>query len=484
MGSCMRTASLGRAFFTLTTVFVLSACGKSEPERRFTRCEGDLFLVDGQCVELPPCEDAFYEAPKHVYSSSRGCRPITRCGPFRYEVTPPTRTSDRICKEHVMLCTHDEYESTIGTETTARVCSPISTCEANEYEQALPTKISDRICLPVTECTSSQWEQTRPTPTSDRVCSDTPVCLSGQAPADPEKADTDELVCCFLQTGGLRLSSSSTWPSFDEECLVVYGDVSVTGPALAPVPLLRIEGNLSFSGYDSTNLSAFSTLETITGGLSISENSTNLRPDFTELAGLDNLSFVGGNLDISFMKELSTLRGLEGLTTLQGSLRIAANEKLTSLDGLQNLVTIDGDVSISVNAELKDIAGFGALESIGGALTVQTQSKLTHISGFPRLKSIHSDLLIDGNGELESISGLGALESIHRDFIIRRNTKLTDILGFSALSLVERDFKVTGNYTLCDAPAYALLTQLLVAPSGTDISDNSILADYENACAD
>ena len=55
--------------------------------------------------------------------------------------------------------------------------------------------------------------------------------------------------------------------------------------------------------------------------------------DITDLSGLSEIDYICGNLKISFCQELTTLEGLPAALTIGGDLIITGNKKLSSLHG-------------------------------------------------------------------------------------------------------------------------------------------------------
>jgi hypothetical protein len=98
-----------------------------------------------------------------------------------------------------------------------------------------------------------------------------------------------------------------------------------------------LQGNVSISGSDITNLSGLNNLTSIGGRFEIYDNAA-----LTSLTGLENLSSIGGFLEIGGWDEgdgnpsLTSLVGLEGLISI-GGLGIGGNDVLTSLSGLNNI---------------------------------------------------------------------------------------------------------------------------------------------------
>jgi len=115
-------------------------------------------------------------------------------------------------------------------------------------------------------------------------------------------------------------------------------------------------------------------LSSIGGILSIVSN------PLTSLSGLDNLTYVGTNIEIISNVNLTSLTGLEGLTSIGGFLAILSNNGLTSLAGLNNVTSIGGSLVIDHNQILTSLEGLENVASIEGYLTIRGNYLLTNIS--------------------------------------------------------------------------------------------------------
>lgn len=129
---------------------------------------------------------------------------------------------------------------------------------------------------------------------------------------------------------------------------------------------------------------------------------------------------------------LADLAGLEALAEVDGDLAIGERLGLTSYDGLDTLARVGG--TLSVGAEDAEVDGFPVLEEVGG-LTVSTGDCETDrysyevgcsfgtdaVDGFAALRRIRGDLLVDYNGDLVDLAGLYGVESVDGDFTFREN---------------------------------------------------------------
>jgi len=141
----------------------------------------------------------------------------------------------------------------------------------------------------------------------------------------------------------------------------------------------EIEGDVTISGNDITNLNGLSVLTSIGGDLYFGGNNS-----LTSLTGLENVTSIGGDLLIIGGFGLISLTGLDNVTTIGGTLTLTNNYVLTSLTGLENLASIGGDLIIGRTREpgfgnpvLKSLAGLANLTSIGGNLRIDHNDSLS-----------------------------------------------------------------------------------------------------------
>ena len=118
----------------------------------------------------------------------------------------------------------------------------------------------------------------------------------------------------------------------------------------------------------------------IDGGVTISGS------DITDLNGLNLIASIGGPLGIWNDNLLSDLSGLNSLTSVGGNFTIQNNVSLTDLSGLNNLHSIGGQLMIISNPVLDTLNGLNQLTSIGGSLIIFGNSALTSLKGLNNIK--------------------------------------------------------------------------------------------------
>ena len=232
----------------------------------------------------------------------------------------------------------------------------------------------------------------------------------------------------------------------------------------------EIEGDVYINSNDITNLAGLNILVEIGGELIIGE-SNNTNPNLLNLEGLDNITSIGGNLDISFNTGLVNLVGLQGLTSIGGELMVHGNTSINSLDGMDNVVSMDG-LSIYNNAVLSDLSALGNLTSIPGNLSIGQSLSLVNLSGLENLTSIGGYLTISGNNGLSDLSGLDGLTSIGGNLNLVGNQFLSNLQGFENLISIGGRLSIGNNINLTDISMLNNLTTILGSLS---ISANTVL---------
>ncbi len=103
---------------------------------------------------------------------------------------------------------------------------------------------------------------------------------------------------------------------------------------------------------------------------------------------------------------ITNLNGLNQITSIGGDLEISGNDSLANLTGLSQLTSIGGDVVIELNDMLSNLDGLHQLTSIGGDLTIQYNFGLTSLTGLDNLTALSNRLDIRGNTILDDISAI------------------------------------------------------------------------------
>lgn len=155
------------------------------------------------------------------------------------------------------------------------------------------------------------------------------------------------------------------------------------------------------------------------------------------LAGLNCLTSIGGNLTLEINANLTNLDGLNNVNSIGGNLILEINTNLTNLYGLNNLISIGGNLIIAGNPALNDLTGLNKLEYITGKLGIYQNENLVNLNGLDSLShiggSLHIGKFFMGNPSLNSLAGLDKLTTIGESIILKENHALTTLSGLNNL---------------------------------------------------
>ncbi len=153
--------------------------------------------------------------------------------------------------------------------------------------------------------------------------------------------------------------------------------------------------------------------------------------NITNLNGLNVLTNIGGDLKIRDIDSITSLYGLNNLSAVDGDLRITLLDGINDMTGLENLTNIGGSLTVQSNHSLSNFTGFGNLDSIGGFLGIDFNPSLINLNGFSNLTSIGSYFRVSHNTGLENLTGIDNLNSIEGSLIIRYNDYLNSLSIFN-----------------------------------------------------
>ena len=226
----------------------------------------------------------------------------------------------------------------------------------------------------------------------------------------------------------------------------------------------EIEGNVLIEGDEINSLDGLSVLTAIGGRLRFYSCTA-----LEDMAGLENLVSVGGDLDVYVWP---------GKTT-----------SLTSLSGLENLTTVGGDLEINGSDTLLNCTGLNSLSTVGGNLLIAGNQSLTTLAGLDSLSAIGGDIWIGENPVLNSLSALGNLTSVVGAIEIYTNIALTSLAGLENIdvSSYEGYWIISYNEMLTDCAIESLCTYLALPESSVDAAYNASGCnsdeEIENACS-
>ena len=283
-------------------------------------------------------------------------------------------------------------------------------------------------------------------------------------------------VCDYIENGGTvvidnNASGCNSIAEVDKTCLpdCPSGDITLiddwdVNNFLSDYPncteltgSLTVQSN-SFDEYSGFwDLSFLSQITSVAGNLNIYNNNYYV----FSLGGLDNLTFVGGDLNIGGNANLYGLGGLGNLSTVNGRLNIDGNQSLTSLNGLTNLTTI-GDLKITSNYGLsicnvpficEYLANNGSYEISGNGVGCGTEEEVSALCSPTPPLCPSGGIGVTSQSELSNFASLYPnCTEIAGDLHIQIN----DIFEFANLHPLEQITSIQGNLTISGVGVYKL----------------------------
>eukprot|EP00039_Didymoeca_costata_P013121 m.194792 g.194792 ORF g.194792 m.194792 type:complete len:754 (+) comp15681_c0_seq3:163-2424(+) len=119
------------------------------------------------CERWTECGDRQWSPPP-TPQQDRDCRDWASCETDQKIKEPGTSTSDTVCTAAGAECGADQYASEF--DSSQLYCRKVRTCKSNQFELSPPTKNTNRICDRIRECGDGETEIQAPTATTDRVC--------------------------------------------------------------------------------------------------------------------------------------------------------------------------------------------------------------------------------------------------------------------------------------------------------------------------
>jgi hypothetical protein len=274
-------------------------------------------------------------------------------------------------------------------------------------------------------------------------------------------------------------------------------------PSLYP-DCSTIEGFVTILGDDITNLDSLYTIAAINGSLSIG-GGENANPLLDSITGLNNITWIGGDLSILENDSAVYADLLVNLDSIGGDFNIIGNDFLPTLNGFSDLVRIGEDLNIDSNNYFSYFTFLSNLNFIGGSFNLGlflsgsewypvdfsgmenldtiagnfTMTNAFNIGGFGGLSSLHSiggDLMIRGGFFLSSFDGLENLEHIGGKLYLYDNYNLASISGLSGITSLDSGLYVIQNYNL---PSISGLASLDHIGTAIEISGNEFLSSID-----
>ncbi len=244
----------------------------------------------------------------------------------------------------------------------------------------------------------------------------------------------------------------------------VCGDYSETAAVCNWSPAYTKSCQGDFHVQSAEDLAAIQGCTTITGNVAV------VFTPFTDLAGLECLTEVGGYLYLGDNRSLTDIGALSNLTTVNGALALAFDHSLTSLQGLQGVTSVGG--MIIADLPLTDLAGLDNLASVDGDLILTHNTELLNVDALSSLASVGGTLRLESSHDLQDLYGLASLTSIGGDLEVVSCYSLADLDGLENLATLGGDLDMRYNYDLALCEIEQLRDRLTaggwVDPNGID----------------
>ena len=225
--------------------------------------------------------------------------------------------------------------------------------------------------------------------------------------------------------------------------------------------LQSVDGTLLFEDYDidQTNNNPLAEFDTLTSvGALIFDGNLGI-----ESITSSTLQTVLGDVLIEATPNLGIALGvlaLDAVTEIVGDLVIFRNEEILDAS-FQNLTTIGGDLDIDSNGNLVSLDGFPEVSSISGDVILANNPSLSNVSTLGNTEGARLDvqnLEVINNDDLTSLGGTGSNAfriRAQNAIIIRDNESLTSIstnveAGISGVDISLSQIRIEDNPVLTD----------------------------------
>lgn len=205
---------------------------------------------------------------------------------------------------------------------------------------------------------------------------------------------------------------------------------------------------------DISDLSPLSVLTSVGSGILI-QNVGGL----TTLDGLQNITSVGGEIELYSNPILTDITALSKITSVPGRLSVAENDALTTLFGLHNIKSVGNDLNIVSNPALTTMSSL-TVTSVGDDIFIENNPLLTDLLGLQNIVTLADELLISGNDALISLQALSGFTIMNDDLEISYNPSLTSLAGIDNITTYVGDLIISENASLADLSVLSDLTEI------------------------
>lgn len=193
--------------------------------------------------------------------------------------------------------------------------------------------------------------------------------------------------------------------------------------------LQSVGGIYLFDNPNLQSLDVFANIETVAGVVEISGS-----PELADLGGLSGIAFIGDSLQLSDLPSVTTLQTLQSLSSV-GSLYefggiFLRNLGIANLAGLENVTVLDGQLKLEYNENLVSLDGFPSAVTTLQALTLNRNYELRDIGALAGVTEINGNYPEGGflltYSSVRRLDGLEGLERVDQGFSLIYNSRLRD----------------------------------------------------------
>lgn len=189
-------------------------------------------------------------------------------------------------------------------------------------------------------------------------------------------------------------------------------------------------------------------------GICAINGSLTIRNDAQNLAGLDSLRTVTGNLSVLNTGSLQSLQGLNNLSRVQ-TLNIRNNSQLTDISALSRLNRVNGDIYLW-NSPIQDLGAFSNIRT-ANIFSLLQLPEIENLNGMESI-TVLENLIVREVPSLTSLEGIQNLQSV-KYLTLRELPALNSEYGFDSLTKI-------GSVWLSDLD---LIRSLSIFPQLTEI---------------
>jgi hypothetical protein len=193
--------------------------------------------------------------------------------------------------------------------------------------------------------------------------------------------------------------------------------------------LNSVGGIYLFDNANVENIDVFANIEMVAGPVAIWRS-----PVLQNIDGLSNITFIGEDLTLSDLPLVTTLLPLQDLTSVASNIEFGGiflgNIGISDLAGLENITVLDGQLQLYFNSALLSLEGFPQAISSLQSLDFYKNYALRDISALSGITAIDGDYpegrFFLAYSDLRRLHGLENLQRVNLGFSLIYNLRLRD----------------------------------------------------------